>query len=516
MSATDGLLTLGRWTSDRARIAGSRTAVIDRGVRTSYRELDERATALAGRLRASGYRRGDIVATLTGNNVDHIVLFFACAKAGLVLAPISWRLKPGEIAAQVDLIDPALFVAEALFTPLAREALALTREQVTLVELGEIGIENGPLHRSPAADPAPVLGPGVGDDDPLLLILTSGTTGSSKAVVLSHANCHWTNESLGRVLSFSDEDVVLAVMPQYHVGGWNVQPLLTLRVGATLVLERGFDAGRALRLIEEHGVTAMMGVPTNYYLMAQHPEFLHTDLSSLRVAVTGGGPAPVPLLKMWHDRGVPLTQGYGLSEAGPNVTCLPLADARTHAGSAGHPYPFVEVALRTDEGRIETGAGVGEILVRGPSVMTGYLGDPDATAAAFVDGWLRTGDRGEVDAEGRLRIIDRIKDIFISGGESVAPVEIEGVLLEHPDIAEAAVAGVPDEQWGERAIAWVVPRRGARVTAEDVITHVGTRLARFKVPREIVFVDRIPRSAADKPLRRELVEQFVTSRGEGR
>ncbi|HHU11200.1 MAG TPA: long-chain fatty acid--CoA ligase [Intrasporangiaceae bacterium] len=517
MNAADGLLTLGRWTSDRARIDGDRTAIIDRGVRTTYRELDDRAEALADRLRAGGYRPGDVIATLTGNTVDHIVLFFACAKAGLALAPISWRLQPGEIAGQLDLLRPALFVTESVYAPLARDAQDRTGEPVPLVELGEIGIESVPVPPAGAGVPLdvpggdPRAGRPVRDDDPLLLILTSGTTGTSKAVVLTHANCHWTNESLGRAMSFSDRDTVLAMMPQYHVGGWNVHPLLTIRVGGTLVLERGFDAGRALRLIEEHRVTAVMGVPTNYYLMAQHPEFLHTDLSSLRVAVTGGGPAPLPLLRMWHDRGVDLTQGYGLSEAAPNVTCLPIAEARSHAGSVGYPYPFVEVALRTDDGRIETGAGVGEILVRGPAVMAGYAHDPEATAAAFVDGWLRTGDRGERDSAGRLRIIDRIKDIFISGGESVSPVEIEAVLLEHPDIAEVAVGGVPDEQWGERAIAWVVPRSGTRVDADSVIAHASARLARFKVPREVVLVDRIPRSPADKPLRRELIARFVAA-----
>jgi fatty-acyl-CoA synthase len=291
-----------------------------------------------------------------------------------------------------------------------------------------------------------------------------------------------------------------------------VQPLLTLRVGGTLVLERRFEAGRALRLIEEHCVTSMMGVPTNYLLMAQHPEFLHTDLTSLRVAVVGGGPTPVPLLRMWHDRGVPLVQGYGLSEAAPNVTCLPLAEARSHAGTVGFPYPFVEVALLTEDGGIDTGPGTGELLVRGPNVMAGYLGDEAATAAAFLDGWLRTGDLAERDADGRVRIVDRIKDLFISGGEMVAPVEVETVLLTHPAVSEAVVAGVPDEQWGERAVAWVVPRQGARLDLADVERHVAERLARFKVPREIVLVDRIPRSSSDKPLRRELAGAYRSVR----
>ena len=509
MRSADGLLTLGRWTTDRATIDGARTAIVDRGVRTTYRQLDDRAAALADRLEAAGYGRGAVIASLSGNSVDHIVLFFACAKAGLALAPVSWRLTPAEIAEQLSLVGPALLVVEPAYAPLARSSLDRLDHRIPSCELGEIGVEASVPTRVGGA-PGPD-GP-VRDDDALLLVLTSGTTGRSKAVVLTHANCHWTNESLGRVLSFSESDVVLAVMPQYHVGGWNVQPLLTLRVGGTLVLERRFEAGRALRLVEEHGVTSMMGVPTNYLLMAQHPEFLHTDLTSLRVAVVGGGPTPVPLLRMWHDRGVPLVQGYGLSEAAPNVTCLPLAEARSHAGTVGFPYPFVEVALLTDDGTIDTGAGTGELLVRGPNVMAGYLGDEDATAAAFLDGWLRTGDLAERDADGRVRIVDRIKDLFISGGEMVAPVEVETVLLTHPAVSEAVVAGVPDEQWGERAVAWVVPRQGARLDLADLERHVAERLARFKVPREIVLVDRIPRSSSDKPLRRELAGAYRSVR----
>jgi fatty-acyl-CoA synthase len=510
MQSVDGLLTLGRWTSDRATIDGARTAILDRGVRTTYRELDERSTLLAERLQEAGYRPGDIIASLTGNSTDHVVLFFACAKAGLVLAPISWRLTAGEVAEQLRLVDPVLLVVENAYAPLARDALDRVGRPITSSELGEVGVEAvAPPRRQPATEPVRP----VRDDDPLLLVLTSGTTGHSKAVVLTHANCHWTNESLGRVLSFSESDVVLAVMPQYHVGGWNVQPLLTLRVGGTLVLERRFEAGRALRLIEEHGVTATMGVPTNYLLMAQHPEFLHTDLTSLRVAVVGGGPAPVPLLRLWHDRGVPLTQGYGLSEAGPNVTCLPVSEIRSHAGSVGFPYPLVEVALLTPDGLLEAGPGVGELLVRGPNVMAGYLRDEDSTREALSEGWLHTGDLAERDAEGRLRIVDRVKDIFISGGESVAPVEVESALLEHPDVAEAVVAGVADEQWGERAVAWVVPRRGAPLDPERLVAHCERRLARFKVPREVVVVDRIPRSSSDKPLRRQLAAAHTSSAG---
>lgn len=503
----DGLHTLGRWTADRAMATPDRVAIDDRGVVLHYRDLHERSTRLAQRLREAGYGVGDRIATLTGNSSDHVVLFFACAQAGLVLVPISWRLSPREIAQQLELAEPMAFIVEDEFASLGAAAAERLLDPPPQAAPGLRGIERTPPAPRRSLRDGDVLVRAVRDDDPLLIIFTSGTLGAPKGAMLTHANCFWTNLALSRTIEISSADTVLAVMPQYHVGGWNVQPLLAWWTGATVVLERTFDPGRVLHLIEDRGITTMMGVPANYLLLAEHPAFGRSDLTTLGHALVGGAPMPEPLLRTWHDRDVALVQGYGLTEASPNVLCLPDEDARTRVGSAGRPYPHVEVRLvdPVTDATID-GAGSGELLVRGPSVFAGYFRDADRTAEVLRGGWLRTGDLMQRDADGYYRVIDRLSDIFITGGESVAPAEIESVLFEHPAVADAAVAGVPDDRWGEVPEAWVVARTGVAVDEKALVEHCAARLARFKVPKRVRFVERIPRSGADKVLRRELRE----------
>lgn len=507
--AEDGLHTLGRWTTDRAIATPARVAIDDRGVLLSYAELDHRATALAERLLDAGYGVGDRIATLTGNSSDHVVLFFACAKAGLVLVPLSWRLSPREIALQLEHADPALLVVEAEFEALASAALERLLVPIPIAEFGIRGIERvvAAPHR---AGTELALHREVRDDDPLLIMFTSGTIDRPKGAILTHANCFWTNLSLSRTAEITSGDVVLAFMPQYHVGGWNIQPLLAWWTGATVVLERTFDAGRVLNLIPARRVTIMMGVPTNYLMLAEHPDFASTELSTLGHAIVGGAPMPEPLLRTWHARGVALSQGYGLTEASPNVLCLPDEDARAKVGLAGKPYPHLQVEIvdPVTGSRIE-GPGSGELVVRGPGVFSGYFRDPEHNATALRGGWLHTGDLVRRDEEGYFQIIDRIKDIYISGGESVAPAEVEAVLFEHPAVADVAVVGVPDERWGEVGVAHIVLRTGVASDEEELHEFCAARLARFKLPHRILIVDSIPRSSGNKVLRRVLLERWT-------
>lgn len=503
----DAPCTLGRWTADRARTAPDAVAIDDRGVVVTYRELDERATRLAASLRAAGYAVGDRIATITGNSADHVVLFFACAKAGLVLVPLSWRLSPRELAEQLETADPVLLLVEDEFQTVARAALDRLPRRLPTAPLGAHGIERHVPHPGLRAVP-PETRRDVRDDDPLLIVFTSGTTSRAKGAVLTHANCFWTNLSLSKTIAIAEHDVVLAVMPQFHVGGWNIQPLLAWWSGATVVLERTFDPGRVLHLIAERGITTMMGVPANYLFLAQHPEFAATDLSSLGHAVVGGAPMPPALLRTWHARGVALTQGYGLTEASPNVLCLPDREATRRVGSAGLPYAHVDVAVADPAtGEVLDGGAEGELLVAGPGVFAGYFRDPDATAAALRGGWLRTGDLVRRDADGYFTIVDRLTDVYISGGEGVSPAEVESVLIAHPAVADVAVVGVPDERWGEAGSAWVVLRPGAITDAAELAEFARGSLAGYKVPRDIRFIDEIPRSTASKTLRRVLAER---------
>lgn len=513
----DGLHTLGRWTTDRSHATPHRVAIDDRGCALTYLELERRAAALAEGFRTAGYRVGDRVASLTGNSTDHVVAFFACAKAGLVLVPLSWRLSPRELAAQLELAEPHLLLVEADLDSLGAAACALLPHRPRTAALGPGGVEKSvppPTRVTPA--PAELPQRAVQDDDALLMIFTSGTEGPSKAAVLTHANCFWNNLSLSRTLDMGSSDVVLAVLPQFHVGGWNIQPLLAWWVGATVVLERGFDPGRVLQLIAERGVTMLMGVPTQYLMLAEHPDFAAAELDGLRHAVVGGAPMPAPLLRIWHRKGVALSQGYGLTEASPKVLCLPNQDAERMIGYSGKPYPHVEVAVADPAtGEVLDGAAAGELLVGGPGVFAGYFRDPAATAAVLADGWLRTGDLVERDADGYIKVVDRLKDIFISGGENVSPSEVEAVLLAHPAVAQAAVVGVEDPRWGETGQAFVVVRPGMATDEQDLLDHCAAQLARFKVPSRVEQVAGLPRTALNKVLRARLRQELAARHSDG-
>jgi fatty-acyl-CoA synthase len=468
---------IGRLLRDRARTTPDRVAIDADGRLVTYADLDRRSEELAAAYLACGLVRGDRVATLTASSPEHVAVFFACAKAGLCLLPLNWRLAPAELAYMLEDAAPALFLVDTEHVATAA-ATAFPHEALPAME-GD----------SPPTGPEGA----VSDDDPLLLVYTSGTTGRPKGALLTQANCFWTNLSFDLVAGVGEDDVVLQVLPQYHVGGWNVQALLAWWKGARVVLERTFDPGRCLRLIEEKRVTTMMGVPATYLFMSQDPAFEDADLTSLRSAVVGGAPMPESLLETWHARGIAVIQGYGLTEAAPNVLCLPPEDAVRKRGYAGKPYPLVDVRLSAE----------GELQVRGPNVFPGYWRNQQATREAFTaDGWLRTGDIAERDEEGFYRIRGRLKDMYISGGENVYPAEVENVLSAHPAVADAAVVGVPDDQWGEAGVAFVVL---AEQTSEDeLIAHCRARLAKFKVPRAVRVVDVLPRSAMNKVLKAEL------------
>jgi fatty-acyl-CoA synthase len=469
-------VTLGRWIRDRARSTPERIAIDYGGRLVTYRELDEGSDARAGAFAEAGLHRGDRVATLTGSSPEHVEVFFACAKLGLILLPLSWRLSAVELRYQLDDAEPTLLLVEEPYEALAR-ATGLEYERLA---------GTGPGVRPPVVPRADVT-----PEDALFLIYTSGTTGKPKGALLTHANCFWTNLGFDLATGVSQDDVVLQVLPQFHVGGWNVQALLAWWKGARVVLEREFEPARALRLIEEKRVTTMMGVPATYLFMSQQPGFADADLSSLRRAVVGGASMPEALLETWAERGVAIVQGYGLTEAAPNVLCLPPEDAVRKLGFAGKPYPFVDVRLSAEE----------ELQVRGPNVFPGYWRNEQATAEAFTDdGWLRTGDVAECDDQGFYRIKGRLKDMYISGGENVYPAEIEAVLHEHPHVADAAVVGVADERWGEIGVAFVV----GDTTEEELLEWCRARLARFKVPKSFRLVGEIPRNGMGKVQKQDL------------
>jgi len=417
--------------------------------------------------------------------------------------PMNVRCTPTEIAFLVADAGCAVVVTDATLAP-SLDAALTERPDLPVVLAEDLDAT-----RRPTELPFPIIG---GDDDPLYLCYTSGTTGNPKAAVLTH-RC-WDYASRARALQsqMSGADRVLLPFPLAFTGGLSVA-MTTMWCGATLVLEAAFDASRALDLIEQQRISVFMAVPLIYQQMADLPRFATADLSSLRIASTGGAAVPPALLRTYLDRDVIVVQTYALTEATAGGTTLPSHDGLRKLGSAGVPAMHSELRVVRQDGE-SCGVGeIGEIAIRGPEVMVGYWNNPEATAAALVDGWLRTGDLGYLDEEGFLFLVDRAKDIVIRAGENISCTEVENVVYAHPDTYECACFGLPHERLGEEIAVAVYPKPGHALDADDLRRHVGEHLAAFKVPsRVFVFDEPLPRNASGKLLRRSLRDQVLSSR----
>jgi fatty-acyl-CoA synthase len=339
---------------------------------------------------------------------------------------------------------------------------------------------------------------------------TSGTTGRPKGAMLTHANLTWNAVNVLVDTDLIADERALVSAPLFHTAGLNMMTLPVLLKGGTCVLVEAFDPNATFDLIEQHRITFMFGVPTMFEQVARHPRWPGADLSSLRILTCGGSPVSTPLIAAYQERGLTFLQGYGMTEASPGALFLDAEHAVSKAGSAGVPHFFSDVrVVRPDLTPVDVGE-TGEIIVRGPHVMPGYWGLPEETAASFADGWFRSGDAARVDEDGYVHIVDRIKDMIISGGENIYPAEIEDQLLVHPDIVECAVIGVPDDKWGEVPRAVVVPREGATLDPDEVIASLSGRLAKYKIPKSVVIADALPRTASGKLLKSRVRSRYGT------
>jgi fatty-acyl-CoA synthase len=499
--------SVGFWLSRRAELTPNRTAlrVDDRSF--TYAELDDRAARFAGVLGASGVAAGDRVAALLTNGNEYVEALFACARIGAILVPLSQRLAGPELEFMTDDSGSTVLVYSEEWSQLASVVKGRTGVKAAFVAGGGGG--GDPSYEDALASAEPVSEPrDVSQDDVLAIFYTSGTTGRPKGAMLTHGNFFWTNLNVVFSFGFFQDECTLVVLPMFHVGGWNANMLATILSGGTVVVERSFDPGRALRTFGDQQITSMLGVPTIYQMMADHPDWDSTDLSSVRALLCGGAPLPVPLIRRYQERGISFIQGYGLTEAAPNCLILPPEDAVRKAGAAGRPYFYADVRVVDDAGSPVGPGSSGEIVVGGPGVMKGYWNRPEATAETLRGGWLHTGDIGRIDDEGYITIVDRVKDMYISGGENVYPAEVEKTLAEHPAISEAAVIGVPDDRWGEAGRAIIVLRDGATADADDVKRFAASKLAKFKVPASVVFASSLPRNPTGKLLKAEIRELY--------
>lgn len=482
---------------------------LESGRRFTYRAFDRRIAALAGHLQqACGVAPGARVALLAQNSTDTFELQFACFRLGAIFVPLNWRLTLPELDAICADCTPAVLVYDTEFAGIAEE---LARRHAIAHRLAR-SPEASPYERAIAAA-HPLATPCMSThDDACAILYTSGTTGTAKGSISTHGTIFWNAVNCIGVAALTPQTVLLCVLPLFHAAGLNIYANPTFHAGGTVVVMRRFDAGEALRRLADpaSGVTHLHGVAALYQSMAVHAEFATVDLSRFVGASVGAGPVPVPLLETWQRKGVAIRQNYGMTEAGPLILNLEAADAVRKSGSAGKPVMHVEVRVVAEAAAQDVAPGeVGELWVRGPAVTPGYWNRPEATQTAFAaDGWLRTGDAVRVDDEGFFTIVDRWKDMYVSGGEKVYPAEVENVLYRHPAVAEAAVIGVPDPRWGEVGCAVVVARSGTTVSEAELLAHCAAALARYKIPRSVMIVEALPRNAIGKVHKPTLRRQF--------
>ncbi|HEX8728040.1 MAG TPA: long-chain fatty acid--CoA ligase [Ktedonobacterales bacterium] len=502
---------VGEWLERRAQLSPERIGLVDvsSGARLSYRTLNLRARALAAWLaERHGVRQGDRVAALAANSPEYLDALFACALLGAILTPLNWRLTPPELAGILRDCEPVALLCDEPQRALAEAGVRVAGLTTPLLAMTSF----------PGADAAQAARavPFASDDgeEIALILYTSGTTGVPKGAMLSHRMLTWNAINTQISWGLRENDIAPISAPFFHAGGLNVLTTPLYHLGGTIVLQRDTSPAETLRVIAAERCTVAFAVPTVFQMMMERPEFQSADLSSLRFCITGGSSCPLPIIAGYAARGLEFRQGYGLTEVGVNCFSLAPEDAMRKAGSVGRPVFHSRARLVDEQGRDVAPGAVGELALAGPHVCSGYWRRPQATAEAMPDGWWRTGDLAQVDDEGYFFIVGRRKDMFISGGENVYPAEVEGALALHPGIAEVAVIGRPDPRWGEVGLAVVVPRQAGALSAQDVLMFCDGKLARYKIPKAVVFTDILPRNAMGKVVKADLYDRFVRAAGE--
>jgi fatty-acyl-CoA synthase len=498
------------WLEKRAQLTPQRVGLTDTiaGRDWTFAEWNARANRTANLLRVLGVRIGDLVSVYASNCTEYLDLLFACGKLGAILHNLNWRLTVHELrsvleearprvlcygpdwSAQVDALRPALRWVQHF--------IALSGPGPGDVDFAIRDVASSELHDRPE----------LRLDHPWAIYYTGGTTGTPKGAVLTHGNMTWNSINTVTSWGLTADHASALQLPFFHIGGPNIFMLPLVHVGGRTVLCRSFDLEQTFDLIDNGAVTHVVGVPTMYIMMQQHARWNSTDFSRLALVISGGAPCPLAVMERFWARGVDFKTGYGLTEASGNNFWLPPADVRRKPGSVGFPLFHIDIRIAREDGTECEADEPGELLIRGPHVFAGYWNRPDATADVLRDGWLHTGDLGRRDAEGYTTIVGRKKDMFISGGENVYPAEVESALHAHPAVADAALIAVPHDKWGEVGRAVVVVAEGQQLSADALLGFLGERLARYKLPQSVVFVDALPRTAIGKTDKLRLAREF--------
>jgi fatty-acyl-CoA synthase len=498
--------TLGEWLARREQLTPDKVGLIDSetGNRFTYTTLNRRARALAVYLvQQYTLQPGERVAILALNAPEYLDAFFACALLGVILVPLNWRLTLHELTLLLADCQPALLLHDTPYAELAREAV------------GASGLPLLSFANFPGADAtlAALAEPFQSSDgeEIALLLYTSGTTGLPKGALLSHRMITWNAINTQISWGLRETDITPTFAPFFHAGGLNVLTTPLYHLGGTVVLLPDADPQALLQTIERERCTVLFAVPTVFERIRAHPAFVTADLSALRFCVTGGSSCPLPLLRDYTARGLEFRQGYGLTEVGVNCFSLAPEDALRKPGSVGRPVFHSQARVLDDEERDVAPGEIGELVLAGPHVCSGYWKRPEATDEASRNGWWHTGDLAQRDSEGYYFIVGRKKDLLISGGENIYPAEIENLISLHPGVLEVAVIPQPDPTWGEVGLAVVVLRVPGSLTPEDILQYCAGKLARYKIPKAVLFAETLPRNAMGKVLKNELVKQYVSS-----
>lgn len=470
----------------------------------SYRELNGLGNRLANYLNLEyGIQKGDRIAILAENCLEYLILFATAQKTGCILVPLNYRLAGAEIDFLLDNAAPKLVICETKFLSSLQAGRAYQRiPHIWTMEALATYCDPDQLKQEDPPFPSVTLL----ENDPIFILYTSGTTGFPKGALYTHKMLFWNSINTAMSLIVNTESRTVNCMPPFHTGGWNVLTTPFLHHGGYTCLTRKFDPERVLHLIEQERATIFMGVPTMLKMMADLPEFDTTDFIHLHYLIVGGESMPIPLIERWHEKGVPIRQGYGMTEVGPNLTSLHQDDAIRKKGSIGRPNYYVDIRITDEQGREVPAGTPGELLLQGPMMSPAYWQNPEATSQAIKEGWFYTGDRVYQDDEGFLFLVDRIKNMYISGGENVYPAEIERVLLAHAAVSEAVVIGIPDEKWGETGKAFIVKKCEAEFSEEQLLDHCHRHLAKFKIPKVLVLVECLPKNDSGKIDRQVLKE----------
>lgn len=500
---------IGDYLARRELYSPDRIAFIDAGKspewRLTYRDANRRANKLANWLHSIGVEKGERVAILARDGYEHLDLFFACGKLGAIHTALNWRLHWQELLEIFRSTTPKALIYSDDFKENVENLTA--HYPLTTLYIEGSGIA-GSLHFEStlqSAPDSPVTCETLEAEDTAALIFTGGTTGLPKAAKVSHRMIAWN--TLNTVIhDVTHNDVYLNVFPMFHTGGLFVYTLPQVIFGGTTIFIRQFDPAQVLTLLQREKVTIFAAVPTMYQMLTQAANWAEADLSSLRFCTSGGAPLPVPLVEQYtREKGIRFKQGFGMTEFGPGIFALAPEDAIRKAGSIGRPNFFVDAQIVDDDNNFLGPDQEGELVLKGPSYCSGYFNNPEATAAAVdARGYFHTGDVARYDAEGYFYIVDRKKDMFISGGENVYPAEIEKALYQHPAVHMCAVIGLPDPKWGEVGKACVVLKPANTVSEAELLEFMSERLAKYKVPKSVTFMDALPISAAGKILKREL------------